>query len=86
MGGSGRFRGVRAGSPTLVIFSSAFTSAVAHALCGVMLGRISSQEGGRALQRAAQVSGGVSIPGGIYETCGRGSKGHGLVMGLGRAG
>ena len=46
--------------------------------------RIFHREGGQALEWAAHGSGGVSIPGCTSETRGCGTKGHDLVMALGR--
>lgn len=39
------------------------------------------REGDRALEKAAQRSGGVTIPGDIFELCGRCTKGRGLMIG-----
>jgi len=44
-----------------------------------MSGKISLRKSGQALARAAQGSGGVTIPGGVQETCGCGTSGHGLA-------
>ena len=41
------------------------------------LGKTSSLKSGRAAEPAAQGSGGVTIPGGVQKTCGRGTSGHG---------
>lgn len=40
----------------------------------------------KVFKQAAQGSGRDPIPGGIQETCGWGTKGHGLVIGPGRSG
>lgn len=44
-----------------------------------------NEDGGQALEWAAQCSGGVLILGSIQEACGHGTMGHGLVMGLSMA-
>lgn len=51
-------------------------------------GRLRDQEeflhgdGGQAMKRAAQGTGGVNIPEGIEEMCGHGTKGRGLAVDL----
>ena len=44
---------------------------------GWILGKNYSQKSGEALAQAAQGGGGVTIPGGVQETCRCGTKGHG---------
>lgn len=49
------------------------------------LGRISSQTGWSILEPADLADAGVSTPEGINKTCGHGTKGHSLVVGLCRS-
>lgn len=42
--------------------------------------------GGQTMEGAVEGNDGVLIPGGIYEICGCGTKGHCLIKGLSRSG
>ena len=46
---------------------------------GWIFGKIYSSEGGEVLEQAVQGSDGLTVSGGVQETCSCGPKGHGLV-------